>query len=267
MVYIIGTPASETIEGTEDDDSIVGLAGDDHLLGLNGNDRLIGGLGADILDGGDGDDVYDLDRFDTLLPDIGGWDGIRATVTIDLALHPTMENLVMTTDASGRQLLGNGTFNELIDWGGSNLLDGRAGDDYLYAGAGDDILIGGLGIDGLYGAAGDDRFDFYDASETGVGADPVSHRDLVMDFTRNDDTIHLGRIDADEGHSGNQAFRFLGATGFTGTAGELVTYQQYINAGTELVTVLAADTDGDGLADFEIEFRGAPELQADDFIL
>ncbi len=267
MAYIIGTNASETITGTEDGDSILGLGGDDHIIGLGDNDRLIGGVGADILDGGDGDDVYDIDPSDTII-DSGGWDGIRATVSTDLADYPGIENLVMATDASGRQLLGNALHNEMYDWNGSNILNGRAGDDYLLANGGDDILIGGLGADGLHGGNGDDRFDFYDAAETGVGSGPgIYNRDQIMDFTRGDDRIHLGRIDADAGHSGNQAFHFLGATSFTGTAGELITYQETINAGTETVTVVAADTNGDGIADFEIELRGTYALTAADFIL
>jgi Ca2+-binding RTX toxin-like protein len=269
MAYIIGTSAPETIIGTEDDDAILGLGGDDHLIGLNGNDRLIGGAGADVLEGGDGDNTYDLnaDRSDTII-DSGGWDTIRATTSLDLTDYPEIENLVMATDASGRQSLGNALDNEITDWGGSNVLDGREGRDYLLANGGDDILIGGLGVDALHGGNGDDRFDFYDVAETGVGSGPgIYNRDQIMDFTRGDDLIHLGRIDADSGHSGNQDFHFLGATGFTGKAGELVTYQELINSGTETVTVIAGDTDGDGVADFEIELRGVIALSADDFIL
>jgi serralysin len=105
-------------------------------------------------------------------------------------------------------------------------------------------------------------------AETGVGSGPgIYHRDQIMDFTDGDDLIHLGGIDADARHSGNQGFRFLGATSFTGSAGELVTYEELINAGTETVTVIAGDTDGDGVADFEIELRGSIGLSAGDFIL
>ena len=40
-----------------------------------------------------------------------------------------------------------------------------------------------------------------------------------------------------------------------------------VNGGTEAVTVIAGDTDGDGVADFEIELRGSIALSAGDFIL
>jgi Ca2+-binding RTX toxin-like protein len=265
MAYIVGTNASETITGTEDGDSILGLGGDDHIIGLGDNDRLIGGAGADILDGGDGDDVYDIDPSDTIV-DSGGWDGIRATVSTDLADYAGIENLAMATSASGRQLLGSALDNEMTDRDGSNILNGREGDDYLLANGGDDILIGGMGVDYLHGGGDDDRFDFNAVAETGVGMGLGYYtRDQIMDFERGD-RIHLGRIDADAGHSGNQAFSFLGATGFTGTAGELVVRQELLNT-NEIGTVIAADTNGDGIADFEIELRGTYALTAADFIL
>lgn len=260
MVRIIGTSESETITGTYDTDHLFGLNGDDHLIGDGQDDLLVGGGGADLLEGGEGDDYYNIDVFDTVI-DTAGWDTIRAGHTVDLTDFPDIENLEMLANTSGRQLLGNSDLNVLSDADGSNLLDGRAGDDALFGNAGNDILVGGLGDDTLVGGADSDRFDFYSLAETGVGE---MQRDIIADF-ESGDRLNLGRIDADAGHSGNQAFRFLGATDFTGTAGELVTYQQTVDG--ELTTVLAGDTNGDGLADFEIELRGQHVLSAVDFIL
>jgi len=169
----------------------------------------------------------------------------------------------MANNASGKGLLGNDLDNELYDWAGNSLLDGREGNDYLVGNAGNDILIGGPGVDILIGSVGDDRHDFYDVADTGVGP---GARDRIFEFYLDDDVIHLGRIDADTSHSGNQAFTFLGATGFTGNAGELVTYEE-LNGTGQLIMVLAGDVNGDGIADFEIEFRETPVLTADDFIL
>lgn len=261
MVRIIGTSASETITGTFDTDHLFGLGGDDHLIGLDSDDQLVGGAGADLLEGGDGDDYYHIDAFDMVV-DTGGWDTIRAGHTTDLEDFPEIENLQMLANTSGRQLLGNSDLNVLVDADGSNLLDGRAGDDALFGHGGDDILVGGLGDDTLVGGAGSDRFEFYSLAETGVGE---MQRDIIADFESGSDLINLGRLDADAVHSGNQAFRFLGATEFTGTAGELVTYQQVVNL--ELTTVLAGDSNGDGVADFEIELRGNIALNSGDFIL
>lgn len=271
MAYIIGSSRSQEMAGYDDeDDVLLGLAGDDRLRGLGGNDWLIGGPGADRLEGGEGDDTYEFnnDQSDTIF-DVSGWDTIRSTRGIDIARYPEIENLVMAAHVSGRHSYGNALDNEIYDWGGNNIIDGRAGNDWLVGNGGNDILIGGAGVDGLLGGAGDDRFDFHNATETGVGSGPgIYNRDQIVDFEHQRDKINLGRIDADTNHSGNQAFRWLGATAFTGTAGELVTYTEEINAGTETVTVVAGDTDGDGAADFEIELRGViTQLYYNDFIL
>lgn len=260
MPYFFGTSASETITGTDDADIIVAVEGDDHLIGLGGADRLLGGAGADIMEGGDGDDIYYADALDTII-DSAGHDRIEAGHSVDLEDYPEIEDLSMSWNLSNRQFLGNSQANVITDLDGSNRLDGRAGDDALLANGGNDILIGGLGVDTLTGGAGSDRFDFLDVDETGVGE---AERDIIVDLA-SVDSIHLGQIDADTGHSGNQAFRFLGATDFTGAAGELVTYQQTVDG--ELATVIAGDTNGDGVADFEIELRGSIVLSAGDFIL
>lgn len=264
MAYIMGTDAPETLTGTNANDAILGFAGDDHILGLDGSDQLFGHGGADLLEGGLGDDIYQLidDRSDTII-DIGGWDTIRATVGIDLEDYPEIENLTMAIDYSGRHLLGNGLDNELIDWGGSNRLDGRDGDDYLNAGAGNDLLIGGLGTEFMLGGQGRDRFDFRSVEEIGTGE---TTRDVIWDFKPTADKINLGAIDANEQFSGNQAFQLLGFAEFTGKAGELRwVYEQ--RADLSAVTLVEGDTDGDGVADFQIELNGRLPMYAADFIL
>jgi serralysin len=264
MGRFVGTDAADTLEGTDGRDTLIGNGGDDHLIGNGDVDRLIGGAGADILEGGAGNDVYLIsgDRSDTII-DISGVDTIQGTVSIDLEDYPTIENFFIMSHASGKQLLGNSLDNEINDWDGNNVLDGREGDDYLVGNAGNDILIGGLGVDVTNGSVGNDRHDFYSVAEMGVGR---GFRDRINEFHLDDDTIHLGRIDADTGHSGNQAFTFLGATSFTGNAGELVTYLEP-NGTSQPTLVLAGDVNGDGVADFEIEFRETPVLTAADFIL
>ena len=54
-----------------------------------------------------------------------------------------------------------------------------------------------------------------------------------------------------------QAFDFIEADAFSGTAGEL----RYASG------VVRGDVDGDGTADFAIEVRNSPVLIADDFLL
>jgi len=264
MAYIMGTDAPETLTGSDANDSILGFAGDDHILGLGGSDQLFGHGGADLLEGGLGDDIYQLldDRTDTII-DTGGWDTIRATVGIDLEDYPEIENLTMAIDYSGRSLLGNASDNELIDWGGSNRLDGRDGDDYLNAGAGNDLLIGGLGTEFMLGGQGRDRFDFRSVEEIGTGE---TTRDVIWDFKPTGDKINLGSIDANEQFAGNQAFQLLGFAEFTGKAGELRwVYEQ--RADLSAVTLVEGDTNGDGVADFQLELNGRLPMYAADFIL
>ncbi|SMX32278.1 calcium-binding protein [Actibacterium lipolyticum] len=55
---IVGTNASETLEGTVGDDIITALGGDDYLYGLAGNDVLDGGAGLDRMYGGMGEDTF-----------------------------------------------------------------------------------------------------------------------------------------------------------------------------------------------------------------
>lgn len=264
MAYIMGTDAPETLTGSDANDSILGFAGDDHILGLGGHDQLFGGGGADLLEGGLGDDIYQIfeDLTDTII-DTGGVDTIRATVGTDLEDYPEIENLTMVIDYSGRPLLGNGLDNELIDWGGSNRLDGRDGDDYLNAEAGNDVLIGGLGTDFMLGGHGRDRFEFRSVEEIGTGE---TTRDVIWDFKPTADKINLGSIDANEQFSGNQAFQLLGFAEFTGKSGELRwVYEQ--RADLSAATLVEGDTDGDGIADFQIELNGRLPMYAADFIL
>lgn len=67
---VIGTNASETIDGGKGNDYLDGSGGIDILLGGDGNDTLLGGTGYDVLSGGDGSDR------------LTGWGG--ATNEIDL---------------------------------------------------------------------------------------------------------------------------------------------------------------------------------------
>ena len=264
MAYILGTDAAEPRTGSYANDSILGFGGDDHIIGLGGSDQLFGHGGADLLEGGLGDDIYQLidDRSDTII-DIGGVDTVRATVGIDLEDYPEIENLTMAIDYSGRPLLGNELDNELIDWGGSNRLDGRDGDDYLSGGAGNDVLIGGLGTEFMLGGQGRDRFDFRSVEEIGAGE---TTRDVIWDFKPTADKINLGAIDANEQFAGNQAFQLLGFAEFTGKAGELRwVYEQ--RADLSAVTLIEGDTDGDGVADFQLELNGRLPMYAADFIL
>lgn len=247
--------ANQTIHGGFGNDRLFSGTGNDHLLGYEGDDMLVSLRGRDILEGGEGNDTYFVinDRDDTII-DTGGIDMIRAQIHWDLRGFAEIENLWVEGDGNWH-VTGNSRDNVLTGNIGDNQVLGLAGDDTLRGGAGEDILVGGLGCDTLEGGAGADRFDFLDVSEVGSGA----ARDVIVDFTPGEDVIHLGGIDADATHTGNQVFVFAGA--FSGVAGELLTR---LEAGN---TIVEADLDGDGVADFQIELRGQHVLTAGDFIL
>ena len=72
-MLIVGTSASEDIDGSADPDEIQGLEGDDRLYGHGGDDTLFGDEGNDLLAGGEGDDVLDGGEGDDTL-----WGGTGA---------------------------------------------------------------------------------------------------------------------------------------------------------------------------------------------
>ena len=73
--------------------------------------------------------------------------------------------------------------------------------------------------------------------------------------------IDVSGIDANSNTGGNQAFTFIGTMAFSHTAGELRT----ANSGPN--SLVAADVDGDGKADFTLTVEGVHDLTGGDFIL
>ena len=141
--------------------------------------------------------------------------------------------------------------------GGIDALFGMDGADRLAGGSGDDSIVGGRGDDRMAGGAGADRFRFETASEFGAGGD------VITDFARADgDVIDLDAIDADRTSTGDQAFVFIGASTFTGAAGEL----RIASVKGDFVR-LEGDNDRDGVADFALTVVTAQPLTSDAFML
>jgi len=136
-------------------------------------------------------------------------------------------------------------------------LDGLEGDDKLIGGKSRDELNGGLGADTITGGKGNDLFIFIDALDSGATA---NDRDEIKDFGNGKDKVDLQGIDAIAGNE-DDAFDFIGKAKFHETEGEL-----RFTAGKKF-TVIEADIDGDGLADFQIELDGRHSLSAKDFML
>jgi len=197
---------------------------------------------------------------------------LRVKAALDYETATTHEILVRVSDANGNTstksfvvdvtdvleatIAGDGGKNSLKGGKGSDVLDGGAGRDKLDGGKGDDILVGGAGKDVLKGGKGADVFVFQFASDSTVKG---KGRDTILDFKRKDgDKIDLSAIDPlnDSG-----AFDYIGKAKFSGEAGELRWQKK---SGSTLVT---ADIDGDGKADFAIALAKAMSLKEADFIL
>ena len=117
-------------------------------------------------------------------------------------------------------------------------------------------LTGGANRDFLTGDSGADVFVLNGAAETGITS---TSRDVVIDFVSKVDRFDLSGVNADSTLGGNQTFTYLGSGAFTNLAGQL----RYSTANG----LLQGDVDGDGLADFVVEFQNFTALLASDMIL
>jgi Ca2+-binding RTX toxin-like protein len=271
-----GNDLNNEIQGGASDDILYGGDGWDYLIGLGGSDSLYGGADGDTLDGGtgadymegnDGDDVYIVDNSgDTVVEASGeGTDHVYSTVGV-YTLPDEIENaswssftgnFIATGNALDNVISGLSGNDSLSGMDGNDELRGGSGTDTLAGGDGDDLLVGGSGTDSSTGGAGADTFQLATQYESGLGASA----DRITDFAQGTDVIDLGFVDADTTAGGNQAFNFVGNAAFSSTAGEL----RYFDDGTD--TWVQADTNGDGMADFEIALTGVLTLVATDFIL
>ncbi len=134
MSFIVGSSASQTLNGTALDDTMQGLGAGDRLFGLGGNDILFGGEGSDLLTGGTGADI------------LYGGDGIDSASYAE-ATGPVIADLGFGY-SSGPD--GADTFRGIEGLMGSafdDRLTGDARDNFLRGLAGNDRLDGGGGVD------------------------------------------------------------------------------------------------------------------------
>jgi len=164
------------------------------------------------------------------------------------------------------RLIGAQGVDLLVGGDGNDVFFGAAGHDRLFGNQGFDIMIGGDGNDWLDGQLGKDTYrggagaDTFVFAARGHVANNFTNRDVVWDFGRGGDKVHLAGIDAVNG-AGNQAFDFIGLAAFSGTAGEL----RYFT--TSNGAVVTGDWNGDGRGDFQIYLDAVTSLNATDFIL
>jgi serralysin len=201
------------------------------ITGTNGDDILSGTPQSDLVDLRAGNDFFFAGNGnDTVLGGLGN-DAIR----------------------------GDGGNDDLNGESGNDFLVGGSGNDTLNGGSGDDTIDGGSGVDTLRGGIGADRFDYNSLTESGTG---VGNRDIIADFFRGADKIDLSSIDANPGVAGNQAFNFIGTSGFTAPGQVAIS----ISPDTGGLRVLL-NTDADTQSEMQIELTGQTTLSLNDLFL
>ena len=227
--------------GNDLDNILTGNSTGNKLSGGLGKDTIDGGGGADTMAGGAGNDSYTVDRTADVITELkgGGSDSVKSSVSYTLSAN--VENLTLAgtlaIDATGNI--------------GKNVLIGNKAANIITGGKGQDVMTGGLGAD---------TFDF---NSTLDSAATLKH-DLIKDFVHLTDKIDLLTIDADTTNTGNGTFTFLVGLGTAfklGMAGQV----HFVTSGAN--TLIEGDTNGDAIADFQIELTGIIALTGADFML
>lgn len=271
---LTGGGGDDFLDGGEHDDTLDAGDGDDYLYGRNGNDTLLGGAGNDFLDGGEHNDTLDAGDGDNTLYGRNGNDVLVSGSGHDL-VDGGEHNDVIDSGAgddtiygrNGNDTVAAGAGNDTVDGGQHNdTLDGGSGHDTLIGGQGNDVLTGGEGNDSLEGGQHNDTLDGGEGDDLmwgGAGNDrflfgETGGSDRIFDFAKGQDKVDLSAIDAVDGGA-DDAFSFIGAGAFSGSAGQL---RAYSSGGSHWIE---GDVDGDGLADFMIQTNVL--LAASDLVL
>lgn len=204
-------------------------------------------------------DAVSADQLRAGLIDMLTKNGDLANVIVQLgagtAQTPTAVTVNVASDLGGK-LAAKSNDNHLINGGaGNDVLSGLGGSDTLVGGKGADELNGGLGADVLQGGEGNDKFVFDKKMLDGA-------TDTIFDFsTAQGDRMKVVSIDANTATTADDAFRFIGVSAFSKTAGEL----RYEVKGAD--AFVYGDINGDGVADFSIKLLGVNSLTKADFLL
>lgn len=214
------------------------------VFGMPGKDKLVGNDIDNTVAGYDGNDkMWGMGGVDTMYGFAGKDD---------------------MSGGSGDDVMYGGTeADKMKGDGGNDTLSGNDGNDTMSGSKGDDEIVGNAGRDILKGGSGADNFVYTGLTDSGTDKET---RDRILDFKQaQGDRISLEAIDAIPATLEDDEFVFIGTDAFSGTAGEL----RFGTKGSKkkAKTLVEADADGDGIADFQIELKGHVELVAEDFIL
>ncbi|RMF38302.1 MAG: hypothetical protein D6754_07810 [Alphaproteobacteria bacterium] len=208
-----------------------------HASGIHGGYTIANGVVIEQGWGGNGNDHISGNFSKNILKGLGGRDYLFGRGGKD-------------------KIFGGGGNDKIYGGSGNDMLWGNDDRDVLAGGGGNDILVGGRGADIQYGGGGRDTFKFTSTNDSGFGASA----DKIGDFSAAD-WIDLSDIDANTTRSGNQAFHFIGHTGYSGHAGEL----RYWKSGGDVI--VTGDVDGDAASDFSVRVLGISSLNSFDFLL
>lgn len=265
LVNIVGTTGGDFIDMSsivlKNIHYIDGGAGEDVIHGSAGADTIVGGAGVDELFGGDGDDhfLFGAEDVADVVHGGAGYDTMMSIAAISVSAFDGIEAIAWTgTSGYGVKVFGGDGVNtfDLTNVTVSNVyyFSLQGGDDTFIGSASADYIFSGLGADTLSGGGGADKFAYWSTQEA-VG-------DVIVDFVSGQDKIDVSLIDAViSGSGGDDAFTFLGTGGFTSRQGQL--RYEAVSDGV----VVQDDTNGDGVADFNIKVLGVSSLSASDFVL
>jgi Ca2+-binding RTX toxin-like protein len=297
---ITGSLFNDILEGDNGTNILIGGGGDDELYGMGGADIYIGGNSPHD-DRGSGDNLvgywYAASAVTVDLEDSSkntgeaaddrffGIDGLGGS-SFDDALHGTRENNVLMGEAGadildGREGEDTASYRWAVEGVTASLahselntgdakgdiyisiedLQGSYFNDTLTGDTADNRIEGLNGQDTLTGGGGNDTFVFRHAGDIGGGA-TGSASDVITDFTTGD-VIDLSGIDAIDGSAQKDGFSFIGNAAFSGHAGELRTGQDQATG----ISYVQGDTNGDGIADFQLDLSNQHHLAVSDFLL
>ena len=232
---LVGSDFGDVLTGNGADNHLDGRQGNDVLKGGDGDDWLNGYTGNDTLNGGAGSDTIEY------------WSSSKG-VQIDLAANTANGGLANGDIISNVENIQGSNFNDKLSGNGeANTFWGQSGNDQISGRGGDDFLVGWDGQDTLTGGTGADTFYFLSDSDTGITA---ATRDIVTDFESGVDVLKLSHFDGKASVVGVQKYTYIGDGAFTNVEGQLHIRSEGGN------TFLEGDRNGDGAADFQIQFNG-----------
>jgi Ca2+-binding RTX toxin-like protein len=249
----------EEIKGSKLADTFNGSAGGETAEGMGGDDafKMAGGIDTVVYQ-----HEFDAGTRKGVIVNLSNT-GISADIgsgLVNVLARTSLDSFGSTdTFSSVENIMGTRYADHIVGNGQANLLSGSAGNDVLSGLGGSDTLVGGLGRDLMTGGYGIDIFRFNTANDSGSAA---NSRDVISDFTHLVDEFDLKNIDASSKAAGNNAFKWIGSSGFHGIAGEL--HFRFVGTST---TLIEGDRNGDARADFVIELANRTSISLADVIL